>query len=161
MEILIPTTFGGEIADARKLYKSGRVAALDGRDALAALAPARTRPGIRTLRPRRERWSAWAAKTRFGSGIPGGGIYLQPHGLPFAPAWLSILNSGVLMVTAGTSEELGSVKFCTMRVTGRSPGLLQLDHLGGATGRPRGPIRPGRVVGGDHRCGVAINEAFG
>lgn len=69
---------------------------------------------------------------------PGGGIYLQPHGLPFAPAWLSINKSGVLMVT-GTWNWFGEI----LHHEGYGPlaSLLQLDHLGGATGR-RGALWP-------------------
>lgn len=89
---------------------------------------------------------------------PGGGIYLQPHGLPFAPAWLSINKSGVLMVT-GTWNWFGEI----LHHEGYGPlaSLLQLDHLGGATGRPVAQFDLDGLWAAIIECGVAINEAFG
>ena len=67
VEILIPTTFGGEIADA-KARRSGRSTRWTVETFLAALGADEDRAWHRTCSAGRERWSAWAPKTHFGSG---------------------------------------------------------------------------------------------
>ena len=158
VEILIPTTFGGEIADA-KARKSGRSTRWTVETFLAALGTDEDRSLASDLFGRAGAMERLGRKDPLWFGdSPGGGIYLQPHGLPFAPAWLSINKSGVLMVT-GTWNWFGEI----LHHEGYGPlaSLLQLDHLGGATGRPVAQFDLDGLWAAIIECGVAINEAFG
>jgi len=132
VEILIPSTFGGEIAEA-KARKSDRVVRWTVETFLAALASDDDRARATELFKRVEDLEQLGEKEPFYCGeFPGGGIYISPHGLSYAPIWLSINTQQKLMVTASWNW------FADVRHHegfGPLAQLMGLDHTGSAQGR--------------------------
>ncbi len=155
VEILIPSTFGGEIAEA-KARKSDRVVRWTVETFLAALASDDDRARATELFKRVEDLEQLGEKEPFYCGeFPGGGIYISPHGLSYAPIWLSINTQQKLMVTASWNW------FADVRHhEGFAPlaQLMGLDHNEPPKGRQLASFDPEDLWAAIVACDLAINR---
>jgi len=158
VEILIPSTFGGELADA-KVRDSDRGSERWTRETFAdALATDddRARAG-RILElvegvgpPRGTRPVLWFGQR------PGGGVYLHPYGLDVPPAWLSVNSRGQLMI-CGTWKTFPAVAHHDAYA--ELAAALGQSHLEGARGVPVSTLDLERLWAILIDCAVAVNEA--
>jgi len=158
VEILIPSTFGGEIADA-KVRDSDRGSERWSRESfLEALA-------TDDDRARAERIFDLVEAAADHRGVrpvlwfgqhPGGGVYLHPQGVEFPPAWLSINSRGQLMM-CGTWKSFPTIAHHDSYA--RFAAALGQSHLEGAKGVAVSSLDLEEVWPVLIDCAVAINAA--
>lgn len=132
VEILIPTTFGGELAEAKSRKAKRSHWTVD--SFVTALGTEVDQELARELLNRVERSERLGEKPPLWFGVvPGGGIYIYPHGLSESPLWLSINKDDRLMMS-GSWNWFENVR--------NHPGFeplaqfLGLDHMAPTKGLP-------------------------
>lgn len=155
VEILIPTSFGGEIADA----KVAPMARPDQwtRDAfLEALGDANDRATAEWLLARLDATGTGSGHDElvwFGA-RPNGGVFLHPAGCKYSPLQLWVNTAGTLMAY-GNWKQYGAIK--------AHPGFAELaamlgqDHRGPQRSVPVAPLNREHLWSAVVRCAAAIN----
>lgn len=156
VEILIPTSFGGEIAEA-KVAPSGRRVRWTKDSFLEAVVSDTDRATAawlfaqaEALEPRRGPNEPLWYGTK-----PGGGIFLQPYGLEYSPLQLWVNKAGQLMAYGNWAQ---------FAATKGHPGFAELaallgqDHRAGQRGVAASTLDRHRLWDIALRCSEAINE---
>ncbi len=160
LEILIPSTFGGEIAAAKTRTTQGSPVPWTRQTFLDAIASPADRRLAEEYFARLE-----ALPERHGNremvwygARPGGGVFLHPYGLRYAPTQLWVNKAGRLMLYGNWSIYSG--------VAGHDgfaglAALLGQDHRGGYRGVPADSLDIDAVWTEALNCAVAVNQVTG
>ncbi len=154
VEILIPTTFGGELAEAKARKSKRPNWTVD--SFVEALGTETDRALARDLFNRVEGSERLGDKPPFWFGVsPGGGIYIYPHGLAESALWLSINKDDKLMMT-GSWNWFPSIR----NHEGFAPlaQFLGLDHTAPTKGLPVASFDLDELWAAIVETSLAINE---
>lgn len=156
VEILIPSTFGGELAEA-KARDAGRGRSWTKETFIESLATAVDQElaaeiftRAEKLEVRGDRIPLWFGK------VPGGGIYVHVHGLDYPPAWFSINTQGFLMV-GGTWNSYPVLRHHDAYAPLAE--LMELDHHVGSRSKRVAAFDLEELWTRIVECGIAINSA--
>lgn len=157
LEILIPSSYGGEIA-AAKVRGSGRSADPWTKElfigALASESDRRLAEYLFLLSGQLREQKGDHEALWFGA-RPGGSIFFHPYGLRFPPFQLWVNKAGRLLVYGNWknfSNLTGHAGFAELAM------LLDQDHNAGARGVPAGTLDLDEFWSTALRCAVAINS---
>lgn len=158
LEILVASTYGGELAAAKA--RSGNSGG--GRtwtresflDAVAAEADTERAARLFTLQESLDESRGSHSDFWFGS-APSGGIFFHPYGYRFAPMYLWLNKSGTLMAS-GTWNNYSQIRhhggFSSLAA------FLDQDHTSSAPGRKVSELDLDQFWAAALRCAEAINE---
>jgi hypothetical protein len=158
VEILIPTTFGGELAEAKQRASSGPATPWTWESFIASIALDDERALAERYRERLLSLTAAHGTYEllwFGS-RPGGGIYFHPHGVRYAPfqLWMNIAGHLMLYGNWSTySAAAGHDAFAGLAA------LLGQDHTKGCRGVRADTLDFEAVWTEALRIALAINDA--
>lgn len=154
-EILIPSTFGGEIAEAKVRTSTRNGEKWTQQSFLEALGTEADRDLARKLFKRMEGLEALASEAPLWFGQrPGGGIYLNAYGLHFQPAYLTVNQNKRLMV-GGTWKSYADIAHHGAYAP--LAALMGQSHLVGSKSIPVASIDFEELWSALLTCALAIN----
>ena len=158
LEILIPLTFGGEIAAAKTRASEGNKTRWSRESFLEAIA---SESDGRLAEQYFERLEAMEERRGDSPLVwygtrPYGGVFLHPYGLRYAPIQLRVNAAGRLMLAGNWKNWMviaGHEGFAELAK------LFDQDHLGSSFGIPADSLDINAVWAESLKCAIAINES--
>jgi hypothetical protein len=157
VEILSPSTYGGELAAAKVRTSSRSTQRWTWDSFLAALASEEDRRLADKLHSRLHQLDGRRGSHDliwFGS-KPGGGVFFHPYGLRYAPLQLWVNRAGDLMLYGNWRQYSAVTEHPAFAPLA---GVLGQDHQGGSPGVRVGDLDIDRLWTTTVECAVAINE---